>query len=124
LSSFDSGAVYLDLSAYMEAPYVTYSNSTTTSGTTVTITTTTTVNASTLVTKLSNILTGGMLTQASQETIVNFITNTSNFVITTSVKGTTTNPPTAASVPTTQARDIVRAAVQAILTSPEYSIQQ
>jgi uncharacterized protein (DUF1800 family) len=124
LSSFDSGAVYLDLSAYMESPYVTYSNSTVTSGTTVTITTTTTVNASTLVTKLANILTGGMLTQAAQQTIISFISNTTNFAVTTSVKGTTTNPPTAPSLPTTQARDIVRAAVQAILSSPEYSIQQ
>jgi hypothetical protein len=124
LSSFGSGAVYLDLSAYMEAPYVTYSNSTTTSGTTVTLTETTTVNATALVTKLSNLLTGGMLTQASQQTVISFISNTSNFVITSTVKGTTTNPPTAPSLPTTQARDIVRAAVQAILVSPEYSIQQ
>jgi hypothetical protein len=65
-----------------------------------------------------------MLTQSAQQTIISFISNTSNFAVTTSVKGTTTNPPTAPSLPTTQARDIVRAAVQAILSSPEYSIQQ
>jgi hypothetical protein len=124
LSSFQSGSVYLDLSAYMEAPYVSYSTVTTTSGTTVTATTTTTVNAPALVTKLANILTGGMLTQASQQTIVSFISNTTNFVITSKVTGTTTNPPAAPSLPTTQARDIVRAAAQAILVSPEYSIQQ
>jgi hypothetical protein len=90
----------------------------------VTATTTTTVNASGLVTKLANILTGGMLSQASQQTIVSFISNTTNYPITSSVTGTTTSPPAAPSLPTTQARDIVRAAVQAILTSPEYSIQQ
>lgn len=124
LSSFQSGAVYLNLSAYMSAPYVSYGTTTTTSGTTVTAITTTTVNAATLVTKLSNILTGGMLTQASQQTIITFISNTTNFPITLTVKGTTTNPPALPSFPTTQARDIVRAAIQAILSSPEYSIQQ
>ncbi len=124
LSSFQNGAVNLDLSAYMGAPYASFSTVTTTSGTKVTATTTTTVNAAALVTKLSNILTGGMLTQASQQTIVTFISNATNFPITSTATGTTTNPPAAPSLPTTQARDIVRAAVQAILVSPEYSIQQ
>jgi uncharacterized protein (DUF1800 family) len=124
LSSFQNGAINLDLSAYMGAPYCSFNTVTTTSGTKVTATTTTTVNASGLVTKLANILTGGMLSQASQQTIVSFISNTTNYPITSSVTGTTTSPPAAPSLPTTQARDIVRAAVQAILTSPEYSIQQ
>jgi hypothetical protein len=124
LSSFQNGAIYLDLSAYMTAPYVSFNTVTTTSGSKVTETTTTTVNASALVAKLSNVLTGGMLTQSSQQTIVSFITNTTNFAVTSTVTGTTTSPPAAPSLPTTQARDIVRAAVQAILVSPEYSIQQ
>jgi len=124
LSTFQSGAVYLDLSAYMGAPYVSYNTVTTTSGTKVTETTTTTVNAAALVTKLANILTGGMLSQSSQQTIINFITNTTNYPITLTATGTTTNPPAAPNLPTTQGRDIVRAAVQAILVSPEYSIQQ
>jgi len=124
LSSFQGGDVNINLNSYVGSPYVTYSTATTTSGTTVTATTTTTVNYSALVAKLSNVLTGGMLTQASQQTIISFISNTTNFVITSKATGTTTNPPAAPSLPTTQARDIVRAAVQAILVSPEYSIQQ
>ena len=124
LSSFQGGGVYLDLSTYMEPPYVTYSSATVTSGTKVTITTTVNVNASTLVAKLGNLLTGGALTQASQQMIIGFITNTNSFSTATSVSGTTTNPPVAPSLPTQQARDIVRAAVSAILASPEYSIQQ
>ena len=124
LSSFQNGAVNLDLSAYMGAPYASFSTSTTTSGTKVTSVTTTTVNAAALVAQLANVLTGGMLTQAAQQTIVTFISNTANFPVTLTVTGTTTNPPAAPSLPTTQARDIVRAAAQAILVSPEYSIQQ
>jgi uncharacterized protein (DUF1800 family) len=124
LSSFQNGAIYLDLSAYMGAPYASFNTATVTSGTKVTATTTTTVNAAALVTKLNNVLTGGMLTQSAQQTIITFISNTTNFPITSTVTGTTTNPPPAPSLPTTQARDIVRAAVQAILVSPEYSIQQ
>jgi hypothetical protein len=124
LSEYTSGSVNLDLSTYMEAPYVSFSNATVTSGTTVTVTTTSTVNYTSLVSELSNILTGGLLSSSAQSTIVSFISNTTSFPITTSVKGTTASPPTPASQPTTQARDIVRAAVQAILTSPEYSIQQ
>jgi hypothetical protein len=82
------------------------------------------VNATALVTKLSNILTGGMLSQTAQQTIIAFISNPTNFPVTSVAIGTTTNPPPPPSLPTTQARDIVRAAVQAILVSPEYSIQQ
>lgn len=124
LSSFQNGALNLDLSAYMGAPYASFNTVTTTSGTKVTAVTTTTVNATALVAKLANILTGGMLTQAAQQTIVSFISNPANFPVTSTVTGTTTNPPAAPSLPTTQARDIVRAAAQAILVSPEYSIQQ
>jgi len=124
LSSFLNGAINLNLSAYMGAPYVSYNTVTTTSGTKVTAVTTTTVNASALVAKLSNILTGGMLSQSAQQTIVSFISNTTYYPITLTVTGTTTNPPAAPTLPTTQARDIVRAAVQTILISPEYSIQQ
>jgi uncharacterized protein (DUF1800 family) len=124
LSSYGNGAINLDLSAYMGAPYAAFNTVTTTSGTKVTATTTTTVNAPALVTKLNNILTGGMLTQAAQQTIISLITNTTNYPVTTTATGTTINPPAAPSLPTTQARDIVRAAVQSILTSPEYSIQQ
>jgi uncharacterized protein (DUF1800 family) len=124
LSSFQNGGVYLNLSAYMGAPYCSFNTVTTTSGTKVTATTTTTVNATALVTKLANVLTGGMLSQSAQQTIVSYIGNTTYFPITSTVTGTTTNPPAAPSLPTTQARDIVRAAVQSILISPEYSIQQ
>jgi len=124
LSSFQSGAINLDLSAYMTAPYVSYNTVTTTSGTKVTAVTTSTVNYSALLTRLNNILTGGMLTQATQQTILSLVTNTTNYPITSTVTGTSTSPPAAPSLPTTQARDIVRATVESILTSPEYSIQQ
>jgi hypothetical protein len=124
LSSFQNGAIYLDLSAYMRTPYASFNTVTTTSGTKVTATTTTTVNVAALVTKLNNVLTGGALTQSAQQTIISYISNTTNFPITSAVIGTTTNPPPAPSLPTTQARDIIRGAVEAILVSPEYSIQQ
>jgi hypothetical protein len=124
LSSFQSGAINLDLSAYMGSPYVSYNTVTTTSGTKVTAVTTSTVNYAALVTKLNNILAGGVLTQATQQAIISLISNATNYPITTTVTGTTTAPPSAVSLPTSQARDIVRSAVESILTSPEYSIQQ
>jgi hypothetical protein len=124
LSTFQNGAVNLDLSAYMGSPYVTYNTVTTTSGAKVTAVTTSTVNYSALLSKLNNILTGGILTQATQQNILSLIGNTTNYPITSTITGTTSSPPAAPSLPTTQARDIVRAAVESILTSPEYSIQQ
>jgi hypothetical protein len=108
----------------MGAPYVSYNTVTTTSGTKVTAVTTSTVNYSALLAKLNNILAGGVLTQATQQAILTLISNTTDYPITSTVTGTTTSPPVAPSLPTTQARDIVRATVESILTSPEYSIQQ
>ncbi len=52
LSNFQNGAVNLDLSAYMGAPYVSVTTASVTSGTKVTATTTTTVDATALVAKL------------------------------------------------------------------------
>jgi uncharacterized protein (DUF1800 family) len=124
LSTFQNGAVNLDLSAYMGSPYVTYNTVTTTSGAKVTAVTTSTVNYSALLSKLNNILTGGILTQATQQNILSLIGNTTNYPITSTITGATSSPPAAPSLPTTQVRDIVRAAVESILTSPEYSIQQ
>jgi uncharacterized protein (DUF1800 family) len=124
LSTFDNGAINLDLSAYMGSPYVSYNTVTTTSGTKVTAVTTSTVNYTALVTKLNHILTGGMLTQTTQQSIISLISNITNYPITLTVTGTTAAPPAAPNLPTTQARDIVRAAVESVLTSPEYSIQQ
>lgn len=124
LSSFKSGSINLDLGSYMTAPYVSVSTTSTTSGTKVTSTTTTTVDATALVNKLGDILTGGMLTQSSKDVIIAFLNNTTSFPPTTTATGTTTSPPSAPSLPTTSARDKVRTAVQLILVSPEYAIQK
>ncbi len=124
LSNFKSGSINLDLSAYMGAPYVTYSTTSTTTGTTVKAVTTTTVNATALVNKLGDILAGGMLTQAAKDQITAFLNNTTNFPPTQTATGTTTVPPATPTYPTTSARDKVRAVVQNILISPEYAIQR
>jgi uncharacterized protein (DUF1800 family) len=126
LSNFKSGSINLDLSAYMGAPYVTMNTVTTTSGTTVTAVTTTSVNVSALITKLGNLLTGGMFNQNTQAvtTLTNFINNTIYFPPTQTATGTTTNPPAAPTLPTTSARDKARAVVQEILVSPDYAIQR
>ncbi len=124
LSNFKSGALNLDLSAYMTAPYVSVSTTTTTSGTKVTAVTTTTVDTTTLVNKFGDLLTGGMLTQNTKNAILTFVNSTTNFPPTQTATGTTTVPPAAPSLPTTSARDRVRAIVQLILSSPEYAVQQ
>ena len=124
LSNFKSGSINLDLSAYMTAPYVSVSTVTTTSGTKVTAVTTTNVNATALVNKLGDLLTGGMLSQAAKDQITGFINNTTYFPPTQTATGTTTVPPVAPTLPTTSARDQVRAVVQQILISPEYAVQR
>ena len=124
LSNFKSGSINLDLSAYMGAPYVSISTTTTTSGTKVTAVTTTTVNATALTNKLGDLLTGGMLSQATKNAIISYISNTTNFPPTVTMTGTTSNPPAAPTLPTTSARDRVRAVVEQILDSPEYAIQR
>ena len=124
LSNFKSGAINLDLSAYMGAPYVSVSTTTTTSGTKVTAVTTTTVNATALVNKMGDRLTGGMLTQAAKNDLVSYLTNATAFRPTVTVTGTTTSPPAAPTLPTTSARDKVRAIIEQILDSPEYAIQR
>ena len=124
LSTFKGGALYFDLSAYMGAPYCTVSTGSTTKGTTVTATTTTTVDANALVNKLGDILTGGTMSADAKNQIVTFINNATYFPPTQSATGTTTTPPAPPSLPTTSARDKVRAVVHAILVSPEYAIQR
>ena len=128
LSNFSGGAIQLDLGAYMAAPYASYSTANSTSGNVVKATTTTTVDATLLVNDLADRLTGGMLNQASKNAIVSFLNDTTNFPVTATgpVNGTVTPPvaPTPASQPTTCARDKARAAVQLILTSPEYAVQR
>ena len=131
LSSFKSGSLNLDLSAYMGAPYasVATSSATTTVGTKVTAATTvtTTVNAAALVNKLGDLLTGGMMPAAAKTAIVNFLNDTTSFPtsVTATATGTVAAPPATPAAPaTTSARDKVRAAVQAILSSPEYAVQK
>ena len=124
LSNFKSGAVNLDLSAYMGAPYVSVSTVSTTKGTTVTAVTTTTVDANALVNKLGDVLAGGMLSQDAKNAIIAFVNNTTYFPPTQTATGTTTAPPAAPALPTTSGRDKVRAVVHAILVSPEYAIQR
>ncbi len=124
LSSFKSGAINIDLSAYLGAPYVTINTVSTTSGTKVTAVTTTTVDSTALINKLGDVLTGGMMTQAAKDQIASFINNTTSFPATQTVTGTTTAPPAAPILPTTSARDKVRAVVQQILVSPEYAVQR
>ena len=100
LCAFNNGTLMLDLGAYMGAPYVT----TITSGTV----TTTTVDATGLVNKMSDLLTGGTLSQATKDAITGFINNTTYFPTTSATSG----------------RDKVRAVVQLILASPEYAVQR
>jgi hypothetical protein len=122
LSTYKGGAVNFDLLPYMKA-YGTMNTVTTTSGTTVTATTTSTVDAVGLVNKLGDVLTGGMLSSSTKTTIENLLNDPTSFPPTVVVKGTTTAPPAAPTFPTTSIRDRVRAAVQLILSSPEYAIQ-
>ena len=124
LSNFRNGAINLDLSAYLGAPYVTVSTASTTKGTTVTAVTTTTVDATALVNKLGDVLTGGMLSQGVKDQITALVNNATYFPPTQTATGTTTTPPAAPTLPTTSARDKVRAVVQQILVSPEYAIQR
>ena len=65
----------------------------------------------TLVNTLGNLLTGGNLQAATATTITNYVANNTNFPFST--------PPT-----NSQMRDRVRAIVQLIITSAEYSIQK
>ncbi|MBE7157379.1 MAG: hypothetical protein INR62_02890 [Rhodospirillales bacterium] len=123
LSNFKSGAINLDLSRFLGAPYVTVSTQTTTSGTKVTAVTTSTVDTNALISKLNDLLTGGTLTQGTKDAVAAFINNATYFPPST-VNGTTTSPPAALTLPTTSARDKVRAAVQLILESPEYAVQK
>ncbi len=124
LSNFKSGSINLDLSAYMGSPYVSVSTVSTTKGTTVTAVTTTTVDATGLVNKLGDVLAGGMLSQSTKDQITAFVNNTTSFPPTQTATGTTTIPPAAPTLPTTSARDRVRAIVQQILVSPEYAVQR
>ncbi len=124
LSNFKSGSINFDLSPYLGAPYVTYNTVSTTNNSTVTAVTTTTVNATALVNKLGDVLTGGGLSQGVKDQITAFLNNTANFPPTQTATGTTTVPPAAPTLPTTSARDKVRAVVQNILISPEYAIQR
>lgn len=129
LSSFASGAILLDLGAYMTAPYASFSTVRTITGNTVKDTTTTTVDAVSLVNDLSDRLTGGMMSQGAKDAIVAFLngsTNgTANFTVTSTATGTVSPPvDPVTSLPTTCARDKARAAVQLILSSPEYAIQR
>ena len=100
LCAFNNGSLMLDLGPYMGAPYVTSS----TSGTT----TITTVDATGLVNKLGDILTGGTMSDAAKGKISDFLNNPTAFPVTSATSG----------------RDKVRAAVQLILASPEYAIQR
>lgn len=124
LSTFKGGALNLDLSAYMSAPYVSVNTVTTTTGTKVTAVTTTTVDATALVNKLGDLLTGGMMSQQAKDQITTLINNTTYFPPTVTVVGTTTAPPAAPTLPTTSARDKARAVVQQILASAEYAVQR
>ncbi len=124
LSNFRSGAINFDLSPFMGAPYVSVSTTSTTSGTKVTAVTTTTVDATALVTKLNNLLTGGTMTPATKDAIATLLNNATYFPPTQTATGTTTVPPAAPTLPTTSARDKVRTAVQLILASPEYAVQK
>ncbi len=124
LCNFKSGALNLDLNAYLAAPYVTVNTTSTTSGTRVTAVTTTTVDTAALINKLGDLLTGGTLTTGTKNAILGFVNNTTYFPPTQTATGTTTAPPAAPSLPTTSARDRVRAVVQLILASPEYAVQQ
>ena len=124
LSSFSNGAVNLDLSAYMGSPYVSVNTTTTTTGTVVKAITTTTVNTTALVNKLGDLLTGGTINSDTKNAILTWVNNTTNFPNTQTATGTTTNPPAAPSLPTTDARDTVRAIVQMILASPDYAVQE
>ena len=124
LSNFKNGSLNLDLSAYLGAPYVNVSTTTTTSGTKVTAVTTTTVDTTALVNKFGDLLTGGTLTPDAKNAILAFVNNTTNFPPTTTATGTTAAPPAAPALPTTSARDRVRAIVQLILSTPEYAVQR
>ena len=124
LSNFKSGSINLDLSAYMGVPYVSVSTTSTTSGTKVTAVTTTTVDATALVNKLGDVLTGGMLSQSAKDQMTALINNPAYFPPTVTVTGTTTAPPAAPTLPTTSGRDKVRAVVQQILVSSEYAVQR
>ena len=124
LSSFSGGAILLDFGAFMVAPYASLSNTTTTTGNTVKIVGTTTVDATKLINDLDARLTGGTMTQATKDAIVSFINNTTYFAPTVTVSGTTAAPPAAPTLPTTSSRDKARAAVQLILSSPEYAVQR
>ena len=95
LSNFKSGSINLDLSAYLGAPYVNVSTATTTSGTKVTAVTTTTVDTTALVNKMGDLLTGGMLSQGTKNTILTLVNNTTYFPPTQTATGTTTTPPAA-----------------------------
>lgn len=123
LSTYKTGCANFDLLPYMTT-YGTVNTVSSTSGTTVTATTTSTVDSVGLVDKLSDILTGGMLTSDTKTKLVTLLNDTTAFPPTVVVKGTTTAPPAAPTFPTTSIRDKVRAAVQLILSSPEYAVQR
>ena len=123
LSTYKTGCVNFNLLPYMQA-YGTMNTVTTTAGNTVTATTTSTVDAVGLVNKLGDILTGGMLSSSTKTTIENLLNNTTDFPPTSVVTGTISSPPAAPTFPSTSIRDRVRAAVQLILASPEYAVQQ
>jgi uncharacterized protein (DUF1800 family) len=123
VSTYKTGAVNFDLLPYMKT-YGTMSTVSKTTGTTVTATTTSTVDAVGLVNKLGDILTGGMLTTTTKARIEALLADTTSFPTTVAVNGTVTAPPAAPTFPSTDIRDKVRAAVQLILTSPEYAIQR
>lgn len=129
LSSFNGGSLLLDLGPYMFAPYASVSAPVrTTKNNVPTDTYTTTVNAPLLVNDLADRLTGGMMTPAAKDAIVSFLNgatgNTPNFPTASTSNGTTTSEPPPLPLPTTCARDKARAAVQLILSSPEYAVQR
>ena len=64
-----------------------------------------------LVDGLNSLLLAGQLSPSAKSTIVNYVTNTVNFPY--------SNSPTAG-----QMRDLVRAVVHLLLTSPDYTIQK
>ena len=129
LSSFANGAILLDLGAYMTAPYASFATVRTVTGNSVRDTTTTTVDAIALVNDLADRLTGGMMSAGAKDAIVRFLNGSTggvpNFAPVFNAYGTVSpavEPVTP--LPTTCARDKARAAVQLILSSPEYAIQR
>ena len=100
LCSFSNGAILLDLAPYMSAPWSVADAA----------------GVGALVDKMSNLLTGGLITQATKAEIVNYVTGSTTVGTKTTMNFPTTN--------TTNVRDRVRAVVQLILISPEYAIQR